>query len=29
MWILSMILCLGIVFGPCVYYLGVAMKKKD
>ncbi len=28
MWILSMALCLAIVFGPCIYYLGVALKKR-
>lgn len=28
MWILSMIICLAIVFGPCIYYLAVALKKR-
>ena len=28
MWVLSMILCLSIVFEPCIYYLGVALKKR-
>ncbi len=28
MWILSMVLCLAIVFGPCIYYLRLALKKR-
>lgn len=29
MWIACMAICLAIVFGPCIYYLSIAVRNKD